>query len=984
MAQSLTEAADQGEHHALVEWPDLVIGLNHLLARCDGAFAEDGMGFSKAHAGPARRLSRISAYWTEAEAQSAADILIRYRRQLSDAGLYEGVADWRNGQKARRVAMYGDLAPVRWDRVHGALVINLDVRDEEARAMVRAIPGRRWDPDAKLWRIVPGADTTPAIRAALASSRLTVPEEVGQRLDAAAQADSHGWVVPQPDGQVLVSAEETYRRHLSAWAPEASDRATLAAVTRSPAEVAEANASLASLKLLDSDSLSLAIRPLEAGAVPPALAVDPEDWDGVRFEGGQFRIRRQPYDPGLVAAIKDLPARRWSPDAKEWSVPVTADSWPQLQEIIARFSLDIDDYAREHGEALARTAEALERGSTAAAPAEVSVPGLAVDLLPFQSSGVDYAVKARRTFIADEMGLGKTIQALATAGALGVDRTLVICPASLRLNWAREVKHCFPNWQPVVVTHTGPTAVADAVRLADPKRGPVVVIAGYPLLQNAQKLDAHLDAFADWDPDALICDESHSLKTSAKHTNRTKAAIQISKEIRKRHPDAPLLLLSGTPMLNAPKDLIAQLQVLGRLDDFGGWHGFAKNYCGLHYEIGRGGREHPVYDGCTKPAELNRKLRATCMVRRRKDMVLPELGDLLDASRPPIYVETDPKAMEAYREVEKDISAYLAQRAAEIAKDMGVAVTSSAVASKLQGLEAAKSLVQLNKLRQLAAEAKVPAVIDWLGDTLESSQTEAMDILDGRAHGDGGKVIVFAHHQQIVKQIADAFSAPMISGLEGDQAERQAVVDRFQTDPNTRLLVCSFGAGSEGITLTKASQVVFVELPWRPMDIDQAVARAWRIGQTQTVTPSYLLAEDTVDGDMLDLLRTKEASFDSVIEGGTPSRKQARSVEGELIVRLARRARAGSAPARAVVDAPQAFGTPPVRSPRTPPPMQRALPIPLHVQDLGPLEAPVNAVEPPLPMGPSEVAASSRPLAPTGTMQPRRVKPRVPYQRSLF
>jgi hypothetical protein len=108
--------------------------------------------------------------------------------------------------------------------------------------------------------------------------------------------------------------------------------------------------------------------------------------------------------------------------------------------------------------------------------------------------------------------------------------------------------------------------------------------------------------------------------------------------IHRNYSEALLFLLSGTPMLNAPKDLIPQLQILGGLDDFGEWRDFTKSYCGLRYGIGRGGKEHPVYEGCTNAADLNRKLSATCMVRRRKDTVLPELGDLLRGVRPHIMV----------------------------------------------------------------------------------------------------------------------------------------------------------------------------------------------------------------------------------------------------------------------------------------------------------------------------------------------------------
>ncbi|HUY55498.1 MAG TPA: DEAD/DEAH box helicase [Candidatus Nanopelagicaceae bacterium] len=429
-----------------------------------------------------------------------------------------------------------------------------------------------------------------------------------------------------------------------------------------------------------------------------------------------------------------------------------------------------------------------------------------------------------------------------------------------------------------------------------------ILIAGYPLLQNAKTAGANLKAISEWDPDGLVCDESHNLKTSARKAARSGGALTIAKDLMARHPDAPIYLLSGTPMPNKPKELFSQLEIMGRVNDFGGWQTFARTYCGLHYEIGHEGKQFPSWDGVTNPADLNRKLRSTCMVRRRKVDVTPELGRLLDADRPPVYIDTDQTAMALYRETERSLSGFLAQRAIEIANELGMSVESAAVADRLQRIEAAASLVKLNELRKLAAKAKLPEAISWIGEAIEASKGQGMNLLDGGDSGQPGKVIVFAHHQEVVQGIAAAFGAPTISGLETGMAERQEVIDRFQNDPQTRLVVCSFGAGAQGITLTAASQVIFVELPWRPMDIDQAIARAWRIGQTQVVTPTFLLAADTVDEDMLSLIRQKAGDFEAVIEGGPNGGPKGRSIEGELLVRLARKGSGASTTAPTPVD----------------------------------------------------------------------------------
>lgn len=888
-------ARGEGERHALVAWPALVIALDYLLARCDGAIAEDDVGFSKPDAGKARALGRNAAYWTEDEARTAADMLLRYKRQLSAGGLYEGVLNWRVNSAQRKVTLQGDLAPVAWDRAVGALSINLSPRDEAARERIKAVPGRRWDPEAKVWRVVPGADTAAAITAALAASRLTVPFEVTDRLARVADAGSHGWLIPQSDGSVVISVEETARRTLSACCARVPSRELVASVHMSRDEVASNRSSLAVLGLLDGDTLTYAIE-APGVASPGQLLTGAEEWDGIRLDptGPSVLIRHEPFDAELVTAIKELPARKWDRDRKLWTVAASANTWPQLMEIARRFGLTVDPSVEERAVKHAETAAILEATSNVAAPSDLHVPGLALKLFPFQASGVEYAVRARRTFIADEMGLGKTVQALAAASVVGTQRLMVLCEANVRVNWAREVKHCFPGWQPVIVAHTSPSAVDETLATVDPKGGPVVLVAGYPLLQNAKTAAANLRSITEWDPDGLVCDESHNLKTSARDSARTAGALAIAKSLMARHEDAPIYLLSGTPMPNKPKELFSQLEIMGRVNDFGGWQNFARAYCGLHYETGHGGKLFPAWDGVTNPADLNRKLRSTCMVRRHKADVTPELGQLLDADRPPIYIETDQEAMEVYKATERSVSGLLAQRAVEIANELGVSVDSAAVADRLRRIEAAASLVKLNELRKLAARAKLPQAIAWIGEAVESSRGQGMHLLDGGGPTQPGKVIVFAHHQEVVQAIADAFSAPQISGLETGMAERQEVIDRFQRDPETRLVVCSFGAGAQGITLTAASQVIFVELPWRPMDVDQAIARAWRIGQTQVVTPTFLLAADTVDEDMLSLIRQKAGDFEAVIEGGLNGGPKGRSIEGELVVRLARKGSAES------------------------------------------------------------------------------------------
>lgn len=888
----------------LVAYPGLTLALGHLLARCDGAQTRDDAGFNKPDSGVARRLARTAGNWTDDEARQAGQMLHTYRRQLTSAGLYDAVPTEEEFLKTALmppggvVSLGASVLPVRWDHTQASLVIDLDYHDGETRERLKTVPGRRWEGDAKVWRIVPGADTADRITEALAGSRLIVPESVVHRLQAVVEAGAHGWVEPLPNGGLVVTVEEPWRDHLAGVDPQARERSRVPTVIVPPDRVVLIKAGLQAAGIVTLDGQTL--EPLASNGLAPLDAPPPQPEAGVTLAAdGWFEVRH-PYSPEFTKAIREVPGRTWDGEAKVWRIPAQAASWTRLAHVGEEFGLVVREAAQVRGTELAQDAQVLGMASTTAIGVEIDIPGLNVELRPFQSSGVAYALKARQTLLADEMGLGKTIQALATAAGLQRQRTLVLCPPALRLNWAREVAHCLPDWTAVVVDTIKPAAIPEALAQAELHGNrPTVLIAGYSLLRQRSELtNTHLAALEAWVPDALVCDESHQLKGRAKDVRQVQSVIKLAATIRVRESEAPILLLSGTPMLNAPKDLISQLQILGRLEEFGGWYGFASAYCGLHQQAVGKGKIVPIYDGCTRPRQLNEQLRSSCMVRRLKTEVEQELGDLLEKNPPRIELDLEPKAMREYRTLESDFRSYLARRAHEIAAELGLSPAAPEVMSRLRGMEQAGALEKFTALRKVLADAKVPekaeiakelGAIPWLADHLEATQPGAMSQLDGTPlRANEGKTIVFAHHQKVVKRIAGHFGAPMIYGGEPDQAVRQRAIDQFQNDPETRLIVCSLGAGSEGITLTRAAHVVFLELPWRPTDIDQAVARAWRIGQTQRVTPYYLLGPDTIDDDMAELLAGKAAVFHSVIEGG-PRAPQG-SVEGELLARIAARA----------------------------------------------------------------------------------------------
>jgi SWI/SNF-related matrix-associated actin-dependent regulator 1 of chromatin subfamily A len=435
--------------------------------------------------------------------------------------------------------------------------------------------------------------------------------------------------------------------------------------------------------------------------------------------------------------------------------------------------------------------------------------------------------------IADEMGLGKTVQALAVLAATDAFPAVIVCPASLKLNWRREVQ----TWLPGKSTH-----VLYGTRPVPPGRWPDVTIVNYDILKYWSE---HLPAVG-----ALILDESHYIKNG--NTLRAKAAVRYSDRLA---ADAVRICLSGTPVVNAPGELVTQLRVLQRLDDFGGLRAFKERY-------GRG----------QNLPELNRRLRATCYVRRRKADVLTELPPKRWSN---VLVEGDPTVLAEYRQAEADIVSYLAGQARDAAKSSGASSEQAQRAAWQSAMRAraAEHLVAIGALKRLAAKAKMAAARSWIENFCAS----------------GSKLVAFAHHTSVVDVLADEFAGGCaVRG--GDSAEaRQAAVDRFQNDADQRVIACSLKAAGVGLTLTAASDVVFLEQGWTPADMDQASDRCHRIGQTDSVTAWNLLCADTIDEDIAALIADKRLMVNAATDGSPSGENGSVSVLGDLLVRLADR-----------------------------------------------------------------------------------------------
>ena len=436
--------------------------------------------------------------------------------------------------------------------------------------------------------------------------------------------------------------------------------------------------------------------------------------------------------------------------------------------------------------------------------------------------------------IGDEMGLGKTVQGMACLQAGNAFPAVVVCPASLKLNWERELHSWLPHLRVKVLSGTqGNLPDAD------------VWVINYDVLNH------WVDRFPPLG--GIVLDESQYIKNGA--AQRSKASVKLADLVKS---GGVRVCLSGTPIVNQPLEIITQLRVIGRLDAFGGATKFRAAY----------GNASP-----RNLAALNRKLRSFCYVRRRKMDVLTELPPKRWSE---VLIEGDAEIMKQYRKAEADIVKYLSQEAMKLALESGATSEEARKEAWKRALRAraAEHLVAISTLKQLAAKAKMKVAEQWL-----------KDFLDG-----GKKIVVFGWHRVVVDDVAEKFAngAKIQGGMSAEM--RQQFVDGFQTSDEQRVIACNIKAAGVGLTLTAASDVLFLEQGWTPSDMEQAADRCHRIGQTDSVTAWLMLTANTIDEDISALIAHKRTIVDRAIDGSDDDDEAGgQSIVGDLIIGLAER-----------------------------------------------------------------------------------------------
>lgn len=492
------------------------------------------------------------------------------------------------------------------------------------------------------------------------------------------------------------------------------------------------------------------------------------------------------------------------------------------------------------------------------------------ELRPHQQEAIEFALEhrgppelpCRGTLIADEPGAGKTYMAAATLDAADAYPALVVAPAKLRTNWAREVTAATPGRRTaVVLPRSTPQVVIATLRamgvtpmLGRPRPGHDVYIAGYPAILP------ELAAWQTLELRGLVYDEGHLVKSRkrtevcptcwapmvrsvctgpVRHVVSRNATVlsyavtwtrALHRLARAIPHDGMILDLTATPNKNGPADFMTQLALLNRIPQLGGEQRLVDRYCSGDPE---------------RAAALQALLADTCMLRRRR-------RDYIDADIPlevlPRFVDLPDDDLVEYRRAEAEVCRYLAAQAGAAAKAEGRHPTAAFVRRYFQTVPG-RTFVQIGTLRKLVARAKIPLAIEEVQTHLDATDR---------------KLIVFAHHHEVIDALAARFG---VRPLDGRQQDPQSVVDAFQNDPGCRVAVLGL-LGGVGHTLTAAEDMLFVEHAWTWGDYDQAFGRCLgRVNDPHGAMATMLLAENTIDVPWWAMLERKREVFEAGVDG---------------------------------------------------------------------------------------------------------------------
>lgn len=531
----------------------------------------------------------------------------------------------------------------------------------------------------------------------------------------------------------------------------------------------------------------------------------------IELKGDNFELSFK-YKTSIIDRVRQIPGRHFDGTKKVWIVPTR--SRVELERMIYQIqqfeNINWVNGTEKKEEDIAYDIPELP---------DLTVPhNLKIQPYPYQLKGIARGLELKRFMNCDEPGLGKTLQSIATINLADAFPCLVICPSSLKINWLREWEK-FTDKKAMILTDK----VRDTWTFFFQTGMHQVFIVNYESLkkyfvQRIKKAKGwtlrdvefrnSINLFK-----SVIIDESHRCKSASTQQAKFCKGICTGKEW--------VIELTGTPVVNRPKDLIPQLAILNRMQDFGGYKPFVNRYCS-------GQRE------ASNLKELNFNLWQYCMFRREKSLVLTDLPDKIR------QVNTcEITNRKEYMDAERDLIMYL-QKYKDADDD------------KIEKALRGEVMVRINILRQISARGKVRDVIEFVKDFREN----------------GKKIILFCSLHEVVDQLKRYFpTAVSVTGRESPDMKQRAV-DAFQNNPKVDIIICSIKAAGVGLTLTASSNVAFVEFPWTYADCCQCEDRAHRIGQKDSVTCYYFLGRRTIDEKVYRIIQEKK-NIANAVTGST-------------------------------------------------------------------------------------------------------------------
>lgn len=524
----------------------------------------------------------------------------------------------------------------------------------------------------------------------------------------------------------------------------------------------------------------------------------------------EFRIQDKDFFNKTVSFVKSLDGARWIPTKESWGVIYHYSTVEKLKKYGFSLSSELNSLYRYYN-----------RASDDGRNNPIKVNGLKRKPFKYQLEGVSWIERCDgNAIIADTMGLGKSNQVLTWLTYHPEYRpVLIICPGFLKLNWKNEILMTMPD------TMTNKIQVLDGFPKKNAKIYGEILISNYEILSNQINKKTKQIKRLGWNHylnqvniNAAVLDEFHYCKNPK--ALRTKAVLDICASIDH------IVALSGTPIVNRPVEAFPILNLIAPEIFHSEWH-YKQKFCAPKKTYF--GWE---FKGLSNGEELN-KLLKKIMIRRKKEDVLKDLPPMRK-----IVIPFEINNRSEYDFAKNDFINWLksARKDADIKK-----------AKKNQ------KLVALDKLKYLAVQGKIKQAIEWIENFIDT----------------GEKLVVFIDHQDIAKQLSDKFKkiSVEVTGRISGVKNKQAAVDKFQKDKNCKLFIGS-RAAIEGITLTAASTLVFLELYWTPGAVEQASARIHRIGQSSNnVDIFFFIAENTIEEQILSVLDSKTKMISNAIEG---------------------------------------------------------------------------------------------------------------------